>query len=90
MARGQAVDEAEHRFVNVATADKMQTLLNILAEENQRRLVFVKTRRGADRLSAKLSASGIPANWVVTFPQEEARVASPDGRGVESIAVVKS
>ncbi|MEX0789516.1 MAG: DEAD/DEAH box helicase [Actinomycetota bacterium] len=55
----QTVDEAEHRFVNVATADKMQTLLKILAEENQRRLVFVKTRRGADRLSAKLSASGI-------------------------------
>jgi superfamily II DNA/RNA helicase len=55
----QTVDEAEHRFVNVSTADKMQALLNILAEQNQRRLVFVKTRRGADRLSAKLSASGI-------------------------------
>ncbi len=55
----QTVDEAEHRFVNVSTADKMQALLAILAEENQRRLVFVKTRRGADRLSAKLAATGI-------------------------------
>jgi ATP-dependent RNA helicase RhlE len=44
-SKAQTVDEAEHRFVNVATADKMQTLLNILAEENQRRLVFVKTLR---------------------------------------------
>ncbi len=53
------VDSAEHRFVNVSTSDKMQALLKILGEENQRRLVFVKTRRGADRLSAKLSATGI-------------------------------
>jgi len=55
------VDEAEHRFVNVATADKTQALLKLLEEENQRRLVFVKTKRGADRLAAKLNAKGIKA-----------------------------
>ena len=58
-SKAQTVDEAEHRFINVTSADKMQTLLKLLEEANQRRLVFVKTRRGADRLAAKLAAHGI-------------------------------
>ena len=55
------VDEAEHRFVNVATTDKTQALLKLLSDNNERRLVFVKTKRGADRLAAKLHSSGIKA-----------------------------
>ncbi|HEX2053640.1 MAG TPA: DEAD/DEAH box helicase [Actinomycetota bacterium] len=55
------VEEAEHRFVNVASADKTEALLKLLEEKGQRRLIFVKTKRGADRLAAKLHNSGIKA-----------------------------
>jgi ATP-dependent RNA helicase RhlE len=55
------VEEAEHTFLGVTAMSKIPTLLQVLDAENERRLVFVRTKRSADRLSAKLKASGILA-----------------------------
>ena len=55
------VESAEHRFVNVTSADKTEALLKLLEDKGERRLIFVKTKRGADRLAAKLHAKGIKA-----------------------------
>jgi superfamily II DNA/RNA helicase len=47
--------EVEHRFVSVKPEDKLQTLVDLLREDDRGlALVFVRTRRGADRLVKKL------------------------------------
>lgn len=55
------VDEAEHRFISVNHREKTEELLKHLADEEGRRLVFVRTKRGADRLAGKLKTRGIRA-----------------------------
>ena len=57
----QTVEEAEHRFVPVTTADKLETLAGLLRAEPGLALVFVRTKRGADRLAARLKDKGIAA-----------------------------
>ncbi len=57
----QTVEEAEHRFVPVTTADKLDTLAGLLKAEPGLALVFVRTKRGADRLAARLKDKGISA-----------------------------
>jgi ATP-dependent RNA helicase RhlE len=57
----QTVEEADHRFVAVEMADKVETLIGILKAEPGLALVFVRTKRGADRLVTKLRARGIDA-----------------------------
>jgi ATP-dependent RNA helicase RhlE len=57
----QTVEEAEHRFVPVTTADKLDTLAGLLRAEPGLALVFVRTKRGADRLAARLKDKGIAA-----------------------------
>jgi len=51
----------EHRFVKVTDQTKMETLVDILAGERQRVLVFTRTKRGADKLAEKLSKRGLSA-----------------------------
>jgi superfamily II DNA/RNA helicase len=58
-AARQTVDEAGHRFVPVAEYGKVDALIDILKEEPGKALVFVRTKRGADRLVAKLRARGL-------------------------------
>jgi ATP-dependent RNA helicase RhlE len=60
-AKIQTVDEAGHRFVPVEMADKVETLLGLLRAEPGLALVFVRTKRGADRLVTKLRARGVDA-----------------------------
>jgi superfamily II DNA/RNA helicase len=57
----QTVDEADHRFVPVEMADKVDTLVGLLEAEPGLALVFVRTKRGADRLVTKLRGRGVDA-----------------------------
>jgi ATP-dependent RNA helicase RhlE len=54
--------DVQHRFVHLAHADKVDTLIRELDEtERGRTLVFVRTKRGADRLVQRLAKSSIKA-----------------------------
>jgi len=61
-ALSRDVDGAvEHEFVAVTAADKLDRLIDVLGEERGLALVFVRTKRGADRLSHKLRGRGVEA-----------------------------
>jgi ATP-dependent RNA helicase RhlE len=49
----------QHDFVPVTSADKVDRLVGLLEAEPGLSLVFVRTKRGADRLAKKLSQRGI-------------------------------
>jgi superfamily II DNA/RNA helicase len=49
----------QHDFVPVTSADKVDRLVELLEAEPGLSLVFVRTKRGADRLAKKLSHRGI-------------------------------
>ena len=53
--------EVEHRFVPVKPEDKIAKLAELLGEERGLALVFVRTRRGADRLVKKLAFHRVDA-----------------------------
>ncbi|HEX8099470.1 MAG TPA: DEAD/DEAH box helicase [Actinomycetota bacterium] len=55
----QTVDEAEHRFIPVSEHGKVDALVRLLEAEPGLALIFVRTKRGADRLATKLKAQGI-------------------------------
>ena len=55
----QTVDEADHWFIPVAPADRVDRLVELLEEESGRHLVFVRTKRGADRLARRLKQRGV-------------------------------
>ena len=57
----QTVDEVEHRFISVAEHEKVKALADLLSKEDGTALVFVRTKRGADRLVYKLAAHGVKA-----------------------------
>ena len=50
----------EHGFVAVTAEDKVERLVELLEAESGLTLVFVRTKRGADRLAHKLTQRGIP------------------------------
>jgi superfamily II DNA/RNA helicase len=50
-----------HTFVSVTAADKLDRLLELLDAERGLALVFVRTKRGADRLATKLKDRGVTA-----------------------------
>jgi ATP-dependent RNA helicase RhlE len=52
--------EIEHGFVAVTAEDKVERLVELLEAEPGLSLVFVRTKRGADRLAQKLARRGIP------------------------------
>jgi ATP-dependent RNA helicase RhlE len=51
----------EHRFVPVERDDRMDALVGELRGERDLALVFVRTKRGADRLVKRLGRAGLPA-----------------------------
>src|SRR2546421_10444105 len=53
--------ETEHRFVSVTTDTKVETLVEHLRAADGLTLVFVRTKRGADRLVQKLGRAGVSA-----------------------------
>jgi ATP-dependent RNA helicase RhlE len=57
----RAVGEITHRFVAVEPETKVETLVEHLRAADGLTLVFVRTKRGADRLVRKLARSGIRA-----------------------------
>jgi superfamily II DNA/RNA helicase len=53
--------EVEHRFVPVTPENKVETVAKLLREEPGTALVFVRTKRGADRLVQRLGRHGVRA-----------------------------
>ncbi len=58
----QHADKAvDHTFVSVTAADKLERLLELLDADRGLALVFVRTKRGAERLAKKLKDRGVNA-----------------------------
>ncbi|HTB70927.1 MAG TPA: DEAD/DEAH box helicase [Solirubrobacteraceae bacterium] len=57
----RATDDVEHRFVSVRGDDRIGALVGELSRERDLALVFVRTKRGADRLVKRLASSGVHA-----------------------------
>ncbi|MCA1840550.1 MAG: DEAD/DEAH box helicase [Actinomycetota bacterium] len=55
------VEEVEHVFTAVTAGDKIGALVDVLRKDREHALVFVRTKRGADRLVLKLKTHGVPA-----------------------------
>jgi len=53
------VEEAEHLFLSVSSGAKVDALVKLLKDNQGRTLVFVRTKRGADRLVEKLKSRGL-------------------------------
>ena len=53
--------ETEHRFVGVTADSKVETLVEILGHDDGLTLVFVRTKRGADRLVQRLRRLDVKA-----------------------------
>jgi superfamily II DNA/RNA helicase len=56
-----ATARVEHRFVSVRDDGRVEALLHELGRERERTLVFVRTKRGADRLVKRLGVHGVQA-----------------------------
>jgi superfamily II DNA/RNA helicase len=57
----RAAADVEHRFVALAGEDRLGALVGELSQERDLALVFVRTKRGADRLVKRLAGSGVKA-----------------------------
>ena len=58
----RSVGEIEHRFVSVDQSSKVETLVEHLNASSGLTLVFVRTKRGADRLVKRLVRHGVKAD----------------------------
>jgi superfamily II DNA/RNA helicase len=57
----QTVDEVAHRFVKVDTKNKVDRAIEQIGEADGLTLVFVRTKRGADRLGYRMRNKGVDA-----------------------------
>ncbi len=57
----RAAAEIEHRFIRVAGEGRLEALIEELGRDRDLTLVFVRTKRGADRLVKRLGARGVEA-----------------------------
>lgn len=57
----KTVDEVEHQFISVSAQGKVEALVELLKKDRELTLVFVRTKRGADRLVQKLKTKGVRA-----------------------------
>jgi ATP-dependent RNA helicase RhlE len=57
----QDVADTSHRFVKVDGGDRIKALVRELRADRDRALVFVRTKRGADRLVKRLAGEGVRA-----------------------------
>ncbi len=62
-SKGATVEQMEHRFLLVHELDKVKLLASII-RSHQRTLVFVRTKRGADRLVERLRREGVTADAI--------------------------
>ncbi|MFL5768163.1 MAG: DEAD/DEAH box helicase [Actinomycetota bacterium] len=60
-SESKTVLEVDHRFIPVSAHGKVEALVELLQKDRGLALVFVRTKRGADRLADKLKAKGIRA-----------------------------
>jgi len=60
-AKRRASADVEHRFVEVAHEHRVEALVRELRRDRDLTLVFVRTKRGADRLVKRLRAHGVEA-----------------------------
>jgi ATP-dependent RNA helicase RhlE len=74
VGEGYTVEEADHRFVPVASDAKLRTLIELAAAEAPGlTLVFVNTKRAVDVLARQLRAEGMPAVAMHGDLSQEAR-----------------
>ena len=59
--KSSVIETADHRFVPVRHEAKIDALVDELRAERDLALVFVRTKRGADRLAKRLNKERIPA-----------------------------
>jgi superfamily II DNA/RNA helicase len=59
--KSPVIETADHRFIPIDPAGKIDRLFEELNKERRLALVFVRTKRGADKLSKKLQSAGIRA-----------------------------
>jgi ATP-dependent RNA helicase RhlE len=57
----KSIEDTEHRFVAAEREDRLDALVRELRGERDLALVFVRTKRGADRLAKRLGTSGLKA-----------------------------
>ena len=57
----QTVEAADHNFVPVTNGDKTAKLVELIREQGGTTLVFVRTKRGADRLAYRLRKNDVRA-----------------------------
>jgi ATP-dependent RNA helicase RhlE len=55
------IEDADHRFISVEERRKVDELVQVLKEDRGLALVFVRTKRGADRLRTRLTGKGVQA-----------------------------
>jgi ATP-dependent RNA helicase RhlE len=55
------IESAQHRFVPVDDHSKLDRLIGVLEEERELALIFVRTKRGAERLRMRLGSRGVEA-----------------------------
>jgi ATP-dependent RNA helicase RhlE len=55
------IETAEHRFIPVDEHSKLDSLVEVLEEKRGLALIFVRTKRGADRLRLRLRNRGVEA-----------------------------
>lgn len=55
------IQTADHRFIPVDENRKLERLIEVLRDDRELTLIFVKTKRGADRLRIKLAGKGVRA-----------------------------
>jgi superfamily II DNA/RNA helicase len=72
VSESQTVEEMEHRFLAVHQMDKPKVAAAI-GRGHGRTLVFVRTKRGADRLTAQLQREGVKAGAIHGDLRQSAR-----------------
>jgi ATP-dependent RNA helicase RhlE len=60
-AARRASADVEHRFLEIAHEHRVEALVRELRRDRELTLVFVRTKRGADRLVKRLTAHGVEA-----------------------------
>ena len=61
VSENKTVEEVEHQFISVSAHGKVEALVELLKKDRELTLVFVRTKRGADRLVQKLKTKGVRA-----------------------------
>ena len=62
LPKGSELGEVDHKFVSVTADAKVEALVRELERDRDLALVFVRTKRGADRLVQKLKRHGVKAD----------------------------